>query len=198
MGLKTLNQRAILAAIALLALLVVLAVPTLAAKTFAPAGLADMTENARPPTPPGQVDKPPRPGRPEKPDKPEKGPTVAVTISGTVHEAADESGRSSFILHDGETTFTLDAGPSWYLGNDHPLKRYVGQRVTVTGEMAEGSNEIDVESMDGTALREPGRPPWAGGWQSVGERHPGWSQDKADRFKDNCWPPGHCHLSIEE
>jgi hypothetical protein len=45
------------------------------------------------------------------------------------------------------------------------------------------------------ALREPGKPPWAGGWKVVGEKHPGWSQEKADRFKakfGDCFPPGQC------
>jgi hypothetical protein len=35
--------------------------------------------------------------------------------------------------------------------------------------------------VDGKTIREPGRPPWAGGWKVVGEKHPGWSQEKADR-----------------
>jgi opacity protein-like surface antigen len=40
-----------------------------------------------------------------------------------------------------------------------------------------------------------GKPPWAGGWKRVGEGHPGWSQEKADRFKakfGDCFPPGQC------
>jgi hypothetical protein len=49
----------------------------------------------------------------------------------------------------------------------------------------------------------PGRPPWAGGWKVVGRDHPGWSQEKWDRWQAKvadkakqhgveCWPPGHC------
>ncbi len=67
--------------------------------------------------------------------------------------------------------------------------------MTITGEQAAGSTEVDVLTVDGKALREPGKPPWAGGWKVVGERHPGWSQEKADRFKakfGDCFPPGQC------
>jgi hypothetical protein len=71
--------------------------------------------------------------------------------------------------------------------------------VTIVGEQRAGSDEVDVVSVDGKALREPGRPPWAGGWKQVGKIHPGWSQEKADRWAAkmqakgvDCWPPGHC------
>ena len=172
------NRRRILAAIGLIALLGVLTVPVFAAKPYSPPGQDEPA--ARPPKPPGQAN---------KPDKPLK---AAITITGTIHESTDADGRAVFTLQDGGTTYTLDGGPSWFYGDDHPLKKYVGQAVTVAGEVAEGSSEVDVETVDGTALREGGRPPWAGGWKVVGERHPGWSQEKADRFKANCWPPGHC------
>jgi hypothetical protein len=60
------------------------------------------------------------------------------------------------------------------------LAKYVGSSVTVKGTHHEGSQDLDVESVDGTALREEGRPPWAGGPRVVGESHPGWkgSSDK--------------------
>ena len=125
----------------------------------------------------------------------EKAPKTPITISGTIEVASDENGKDVYTLTDGGTTYTLSAGPSWFFGKDHPLKPYVGQSVTVDGEVAEGSTDVDVVAIDGTALREPGKPPWAGGWKVVGERHPGWSQDKADRFKDkfgDCFPPGQC------
>jgi len=74
--------------------------------------------------------------------------------------------------------------------------------VTVTGEAAEGSTEVDVLMVNGTVIREPGKPPWAGGWKQVGENHPGWSAEKAARWAakaakqgqkfGDCWPPGHC------
>ncbi len=47
--------------------------------------------------------------------------------------------------------------------------------MTVVGEIAEGSTEVDVESVDGKAVRTTtGKPPWAGGPKKVGEKHPGW------------------------
>ena len=81
--------------------------------------------------------------------------------------------------------------------------------MTISG--SQRGDEVEVETVDGVALREPGRPPWAGGWKAVGSAHPGWSQDKADRWAqkqadkaargkgagpnaapNGCWPPGHC------
>ena len=103
----------------------------------------------------------------------------------------------------GSTVLVLDAGPSWFYGDDHPLRGAVGKRVTIAGTQRAGESEVDVETVDGAAVREPGRPPWAGGWHRVGERHPGWSQEKAERWAAkraeqaerhgvSCWPPGHC------
>ncbi len=63
-----------------------------------------------------------------------------------------------------------------------------------------GGTEVDVQTVDGTAIRAPGKPPWAGGWKVQGEKHPGWSQAKADKFKakfGDCWPPGHCKRAAE-
>ena len=169
----TVNRRRILTAVVLVAILVALAVPVLAVK---------------PTSPPGQAD------RADKPDKPDK---AAISISGAIQQSTDANGRAVFTLQHAGTTYTLESGPSWFYADEHPLSQYVGQVVTVAGETAAGSGEIDVETVDGTALREPGRPPWAGGWRVVGERHPGWSHAKADRHEADrheadCWPPGHC------
>ena len=125
----------------------------------------------------------------------EKVPTTPITISGTIEVASDENGKDTYTLRDGGTTYTLSAGPPWFFGNNHPLNPFVGQSVTVDGEVAEGTTNVDVLAVDGTALREAGKPPWAGGWKVVGERHPGWSQEKADRFEakfGDCFPPGQC------
>ena len=57
--------------------------------------------------------------------------------------------------------------------------------------------------MDGKACASPASPPWAGGWKVVGKDHPGWSQEKWDRWQakqaakakqhgTTCWPPGQC------
>ena len=119
-----------------------------------------------------------------------------ITISGTIEVATGDNGKKTYTLTDGGRTYTLGAGPKWFFDEGaYPLDKYVGQSVTIEGEIAADSDEVDVISVNGTALREPGKPPWAGGWKVVGERHPGWSQDKADRFEaksGDCWPPGHC------
>ena len=125
----------------------------------------------------------------------EKVPTTPITISGTIEVATDENGKDTYTLTDAGTTYTLSAGPPWFFGKNHPLEPFVGQSVTVDGELADGTTDVDVVAVDGTALREAGKPPWAGGWKVVGERHPGWSQDKADRFEakfGDCFPPGQC------
>jgi hypothetical protein len=158
-------RRQALAGLALIALLIVVALPVLAAD------------------PPGQS------------NKPDKVPKEAITLTGTVATATDADGRASFTLQSGGTTYTLDGGPSWFYTDNHPLNAYVGRSVTVVGARAAGSTEIDVETVDGTALRAAGKPPWAGGWKVVGEGHPGWSQEKAARFEakfGDCFPPGQC------
>ena len=125
-------------------------------------------------------------------DKVEKTP---ITLKGSIRTATDASGDTTYTLNSGGTTYTLQAGPKWFHGDNHPLKPYVGRNVTVEGEIAAGSTEVSVISVEGTALRAPGKPPWAGGWKKVGKLHPGWSQEKADRFKakfGDCFPPGQC------
>jgi hypothetical protein len=167
----TMTRRPLLAGLALIALLVLVALPVVAADPSAK------------PVPPGQANKPP---------KAEKAP---ITLIGTVAATTDADGHPSYTLSSGGKTYTLEAGPSWFYGDNNPLKAYVGKSVKVIGAAAAGLTEVDVESVDGKALREPGEPPWAGGWKVVGERHPGWSQEKADRFKakfGDCFPPGQC------
>jgi hypothetical protein len=152
--------------VAMAVLAVVLAVPVLA---------------GRPDEPPGQAK--------------EKVPSTPITISGTVETSTNAEGDTTYTLRDGGTTYELGAGPKWFFGDSYPLDQYVGQNVTIEGEIAEGSTEVDVHSVDGVALREAGKPPWAGGWKRVGEAHPGWSQEKADRFAEkfgDCFPPGQC------
>jgi hypothetical protein len=137
----------------------------------------------------------PGPGNSENAKNKDKAPKTPVTLTGTVAAATDADGKTVYTLRSGGTTYTLEAGPAWFHGDKHPLKAYVGKSVTVVGGKAGASNDVDVESVDGKALREPGKPPWAGGWKVVGEGHPGWSQAKADRFKEKfggCFPPGKC------
>jgi hypothetical protein len=173
------TRRRLLAGFASISLIAFVLVATL------PAIAADPS----PATPPGQADKSPKPGKGPKVEK------LPITVTGTVSSTTAADGDVTYTLRSGSTTYTLDAGPSWFHGDNHPLKAYVGKSVKVVGEKAADSNEVDVESVDGKLLREKGRPPWAGGWKRVGERHPGWSQEKADRFKakfGDCFPPGQC------
>ena len=135
-------------------------------------------------------------GKPTPGQEKEKTPKAPITLNGTIEKAAGEDGKSDYTLTDGGKTYTLEAGPRWFFDEGaYPLDKYVGKNVRVEGEIAEGSTEVEVISIDGTALREPGKPPWAGGWKVVGEKHPGWSQAKADRMKakfGDCFPPGQC------
>ena len=127
--------------------------------------------------------------------KKEKVAKDPITVSGTVASSTDAEGKTTYTITSGGTTYTLEAGPAWFHGDDHPLKPFVGESVEIVGEKAADSTEVDVETVNGTALREGGKPPWAGGWKRVGEGHPGWSQEKADRFEakfGDCFPPGQC------
>jgi hypothetical protein len=189
---RTMPVRWFAALVALAILVVLVALPVLAA------GPSDtpVTPAAAP-----AAEKSPNPNKPDKAAKKPKGDPVTVT--GTVGTRTDADGRTEYTLTSGSTVLVLDGGPTWFYGDDHPLAGSVGKRVTVVGTQRAGEAEIDVETVDGVALRAPGKPPWAGGWKAVGERHPGWSQEKADRMADKraeqaarhgvaCWPPGLC------
>jgi hypothetical protein len=134
------------------------------------------------------------PGKPKGSAAP-KVDAVEVTLTGTVAASKDADGRTTYTLSSGGKTYTLHAGPPWYWGDADPLKAFVGKTVTIVGETTPGAADVDVLSVDGKAIRASGRPPWAGGWKSVGAKHPGWTQEKADRFKakfGDCFPPGQC------
>jgi hypothetical protein len=113
--------------------------------------------------------------------KADQAPEIAVTLIGTVVKTADGKGRPTFTLTVGGVTWELSAGPKWYWGDKNPLVAFVGKSVKVTGTHHEGETELDVETVDGTALRAAGKPPWAGGPKLQGERHPGWKAWKADK-----------------
>ena len=127
------------------------------------------------PAPSGQSkpDKSPKPG---KGSQDAKTPEVAVTVTGTIQEGKDGAGRPSYSLTANGKTWDLSAGPPWYWAdkNPNPLKAYAGKSVTVTGTTHQGSSELDVETVNGTAIRAAGKPPWAGGPWQVGSTHPGW------------------------
>jgi hypothetical protein len=111
-----------------------------------------------------------------KPDKADKQPEVDVTVQGTVQQTTDSEGRPAFTLTAAGKTWQLSAGPPWFWGDKNPLKPYVGKSVTIAGssETEDGATELDVSTVNGTAIRAPGKPPWAGGPWVVGPTHPGW------------------------
>jgi hypothetical protein len=123
-------------------------------------------------------------------------PEVQVTLRGSVTATTNADGSVDYTMTANGKTLKLEAGPKWFWGDKNPLKAFVGKTVTIIGEQS--GDEVDVTSVDGTAIRAAGKPPWAGGWKVVGKTHPGWSQAKADRVKaraaanGGCWPPGHC------
>jgi hypothetical protein len=131
-----------------------------------------------------------KPGQGPKTDKPDKVPEVAVSLSGRVGTMADEDGSIAYTLTVGTTVYDLHVGPPWWWGENHPLKDLVGKTASVTGERAEGSLDVDVFAVNGKVLREAGRPPWAGGWKVVGERHPGWAQWKVDKAAEKAQGKG--------
>lgn len=182
--------RGVLALTVLAVLIALVALPTFAAD---PSPSPQASE---------KPDKSPKPGKAAKADK---APSTPVTLSGTVGTRTDADGRAEYTLTTGSTTVVLDGGPSWFYGDDHPLKAYVGKSVTITGSQRAGEAEVDVDAVDGTAIRAGGKPPWAGGWKRVGARHPGWTQEKMDRWQSrradkakalglDCFPPGQCKV----
>ena len=160
---NTQRGRILLVGVAILATLAI-AIPVMGADPSPSAG------------PPGQTtaDKSPNPNKPDKAAKAAKGPEVAVTIKGTVTKGTDDTGRPTYSVTADGKTWELSAGPSWYWGDKNPLNAYVGKSVSITGSTHTGETELDVDTVDGKALREGGKPPWAGGPWVVGETHPGW------------------------
>jgi hypothetical protein len=218
--------RLITGGLAVAALIALVAIPAWAADpsgspetepsgSVAPASSAPIVEpsvaaSTAPLAPAASAAAPAATAEPTKAPKPSKGPKAdrggeeqAVTATGTVAVTTNANGKREYTLSDGTTVRVLSAGPPWFYGDDHPLQPFVGKRVTVTGTTEAGSDEIDVLKVGNVTIREPGRPPWAGGWKQVGEQHPGWSQEKWDRWQAkrteqaerhgvSCWPPGHC------
>jgi hypothetical protein len=177
--------------LALMALVAVVALPALAASP-SPGASGEASE---------------RPDKEPKASKEPKGskePEVAVTLKGVVTATTDADGDTDYTMTVAGRTIKLDAGPSWFFGDKHPLKGLVGKTVTITG--GQRGDEVDVETVDGVRLRAEGKPPWAGGWKAVGSAHPGWTQEKWDRWQQKqagkadkagaaglgCWPPGKC------
>jgi hypothetical protein len=145
-----------------------------------------------------------QPDKTEKPDKTAKpgnagevaddANEVAVTAQGTVATTTDAKGDHHYTLTGGGKTWDLSAGPPWFWGDKNPLNAYVGKSVTVVGTTETGGTEIDVTTVDGKAIRAPGKPPWAGGPWVVGPTHPGWKPwmagGKPGKSKDSTTVPG--------
>lgn len=109
-----------------------------------------------------------------KPPKADKAPEIAATLTGTVASYEDAKGRATFTMVVDGVTWELSAGPKWFWRANHPLAAYVGKTVEVAGTYHAGENELHVTTVDGKALRAPGKPPWAGGPKVIGSGHPGW------------------------
>jgi hypothetical protein len=132
------------------------------------------------PVKPDATSRPQESAKPGKSPKPDKGAETAISLEGTVRTAVGGNGFPTYSMTVDGTTWTLSAGPPWYWGDKNPLAAYVGKSVTVVGTTRAGGTEVDVETVDGTALRAPGKPPWAGGPWVVGSSHPGWKDWMAD------------------
>jgi len=110
-----------------------------------------------------------------------------VEKTGIVGTTQDPDGDTEYTLEAEDGVFNLGAGPAWFYDGNHPLAPLVGTTVTVTGESEIGKKtgepEIDVYSItsDGqtTQIRTAGKPPWAGGPQVVGPKHPGFGESSA-------------------
>ena len=152
------------------------AIPVMGADPSPSGGPPGQTKPDKSPNP----NKPDKTAKPEKAAKPDKGPEVAVTVKGTVTKGTDEAGRPSYSVTADGKTWQLSAGPSWYWGDKNPLNAYVDKSVSIAGSSHAGDTELDVDTVDGKALREGGKPPWAGGPWVVGKTHPGWKDWMAD------------------
>ena len=119
-----------------------------------------------------------KPNKAAKPGQAAEAPEHPVKLTGIVGQPV---GEDEFTLVVGITVYRLSVGPPWWWGDASPLGAVKGKVVTIDGEQAEGSDEVDVLAIDGKVIREPGRPPWAGGWKVVGSKHPGWAQWKVDK-----------------
>lgn len=189
------NARDVLVLLALVGVIALYELPVLAASPSPGASVAPAAASSAAPS------TKPEKSREPKPAKADKAPEVAVSVTGVVGQRTAADGAGEYTLTRGSTVLVLNAGPAWFFKDQHPLAPFVGKTVTIAGEQRTGSTEVDVISVDGAALREPGKPPWAGGWKRVGKDHPGWTQEKWDRWQAKakadargleCFPPGQC------
>lgn len=121
------------------------------------------------------------------------------TLEGTLETRQDADGGTVYRVSHGTSSVPLGVGPPWFYGDEHPLADLIGERITVVGQIDGGTpdqqaaqqasgdeqSSFEVYSVNGTELRTPGKPPWAGGPAAVGDRHPGF----ADRSQGQSAPP---------
>lgn len=110
--------------------------------------------------------------------KPDRAAELTKTLSGTISSFEDGKGRPGFEMTVDGVTWALSAGPKWFWGSRNPLAPFSGKSVTVVGTYHPGQTELDVDTVDGAAIRPPGKPAWAGGPKVVGKLHPGWKDGK--------------------
>lgn len=106
---------------------------------------------------------------------------VLTTLKGVLTTKKDAEGDVDYYIGDVQ----MSVGPPWFWGAKHPLTSLVGQTITVTGHMETGNPakanakdvgpEFEVLTVNGKTIREPGKPPWAGGPKVVGPSHPGYA-----------------------
>jgi hypothetical protein len=117
-------------------------------------------------------------GDEDKADESDEADTPPISLTGIVGVDTSEK-HPHYTLTVGSVVYELETGPWWFWGADHPLAPFVGHATTILGA-AEGEHGIEVFKANGTTIREPGKPPWAGGPKVVGEKHPGWKPWMAD------------------
>lgn len=120
------------------------------------------------------------------PDETADAEPATTTLKGVLEAVKDADGDTEYVI--GATR--LSVGPPWFWGSKHPLASLVGKTVTVTGHMDDGTGaknnngknaskvhvpEFEVYTVNGTVVRDPGKPPWAGGPKVVGPSHPGYA-----------------------
>ncbi len=149
-----------------------------------------------------------------KPPKTEtKQPAAVVSATGNLIKvtAGDDT---HYALQDsaGKTTYYLEAGPKWYYATGaHPLDKYAGQQVTVTGVVEQPkankppknknpkANQapktpldapmLEVYTVNSDKIRDAGKPPWAGGPKN-NPNHPGNNGNANGKAKGKANAPG--------
>jgi hypothetical protein len=176
---KPQTRRATLAVFAILATVLLIAGFTIALPVVGadPSASPKASEKAHP-----KPSKAPAANKTAPKDKAEKeaeGPETTITVRGPISKTTDADGDVAYTLTANGKTYRLEIGPPWWWAANNPLASKVGGTHEVTGEIEGTSDELEVFSIDGTTVRSPGKPPWAGGPKVVGQRHPGWKAWKA-------------------